>query len=282
MMEEFHYRLGWRSRGYQPGAHRGTQAGAGYEFKGHRSLADGADPRRLDIRASLRDPFQRWQVREFDQRSAVPVVVLADLSSSMAVQGRTDRWQTLMRITAATAWSATRNNDLFSFIGCDHAVRQDLYVPPTARRAAAMAVVDRLAAARPSGATDGAGLLQAPAWLPQRRSLVLLVSDFHHPLERLGTLLDSLRTHDVVPVVVWDPVEAQVPSGRGLLRLQDSETGRHRLVWLRPALRARWAAALQARRTALLELCEHHGRRPLVLEEEFDADRFTDYFHAAA
>jgi len=281
-MDEFHYRIGWRSRGHLPGAHRGTQSGAGFEFTGNRSLADGGDARRLDIRASLRDPFERWQVRVFAQRSAVPVALVADLSASMAVQGRFDKWATLNRFAQALAWSVGRNGDLFTFVACDDAVRADLFIPPTQRRGALLDLGERLQAARPLSRQGAAGLLQAADWLPQRRSLVFLLSDFHFPLETTRAVLDSLRIHDVVPVVLWDPIETQVPQGRGLLRLQDSETGRHRLIWLRPALRKRWLAAIDARRTELHHLCQERGRAPLILDRAFDPDQVTHYFHAAA
>ncbi len=281
-MDEFHYRIHWRSRGHVTGAHRGTQSGAGFEFTGHRALAEGGDPRRLDIRASLRDPFGRWQVRVFAQRSAIPVVLLADLSASMAVQGQHDKWQSLVDLTRSLAWSVSRNGDLFSFIGCDEQVRQDLFVPPTQRRAATLAVADRLLQSRPMGRPAAQGLLQAANWLPQRRSLVFLVSDFHHPVAFIEQLLAALQGHDVVPVVLWDPVETQVPKGRGLLRLQDSETGQHRLVWLRPALQAAWRAALTERRAMLLRQCERLGRPPLIIEDAFHPDQITRYFHAAA
>ena len=245
-------------------------------------IVNGGDARRLDIRASLRDPFERWQVRVFNQRSAVPVVLLADLSASMAVHGQFDKWRTLQRFAQALAWSVGRNGDLFSFVGCDDHVREDLFIPPTQRKSALLELDQRLAAARPQARQGAAGLLQAASWLPHRRALVFLVSDFHFPLATSQALFDSLRMHDVVPVVLWDPVETHVPKGRGLLRLQDSETGRQRLVWLRPALRERWLAAIRQRRHDLRQLCEGRGRPPLILEGAFDADRITHYFHAAA
>ena len=53
--QEFHYRLPYRVGGWRPGAHPGTRLGAGQEFVSYMSLYDRPDPRRLDLRASLRD-----------------------------------------------------------------------------------------------------------------------------------------------------------------------------------------------------------------------------------
>jgi hypothetical protein len=280
-MDEFRYKIAWRARSHLPGAHRSTQQGSGFEFVGHKTLIDGADPRRLDIRASIRDPFEQWQARVFSQRSAIPVVVITDLSASMTFQGKQDKWDNVCDFTRTAAWSATRNGDLFSFIACDDQVREDLFLPATLRKSAVLDLQDRLAQLRPAPRSGAKGLLEAHRWLPQRRSLIFLVSDFHLPLEMTENLLDSLRAHDVIPVVLWDPIERQVPQGRGLLRLQDSETGRHRLIWLRPSVRDRWEQELLEHQQALSRLFALHGRPPLMIESAFNADEITHYFHAA-
>lgn len=280
-MDEFRYKIDWRSRGHMPGAHQGSQAGAGFEFVGHKPLLDGADPRRLDIRASMRDPFERWQARVFSQRSAIPVIVIGDLSASMTFLGRVDKWQNLCQFVQTAAWSVSRNGDLFSFIACDDAVREDLFLPATLRKGAVMDLTQRLAQVHPTPQANAQGLLDAHAWLPHRRSLIFLVSDFHFPLEMTDALLASLKAHDVIPVVLWDPIEQQVPQGRGIVRLQDSETGTHRLIWLRPSVRARWQSALTERQQSLSRLFAMHGRPPLLIENTFNADEITRYFHAA-
>ena len=46
-----------------PAHHRSTRGDSGFEFRGHAPLLDAPDPRRLDLHASLRDPFGDWIVR---------------------------------------------------------------------------------------------------------------------------------------------------------------------------------------------------------------------------
>jgi hypothetical protein len=53
--EEFHYRLPQRVAGWRPGSHPGSSLGVGQEFVSHASLYDWPDPRRLDLRASVRE-----------------------------------------------------------------------------------------------------------------------------------------------------------------------------------------------------------------------------------
>jgi hypothetical protein len=59
----------------------------------------------------------------------------------------------------------------------------------------------------------------------------------------------------------------------------DIESGRRRLLWLRPSLRARWQQQLEERQQALDALFRRHRLRPLRVLDGFDADAVTTYFH---
>ena len=85
--DTFDYHINWKSRGYHPGQHKSDQRGMGIEFAGHATIIDYPDPRRIDIRQTIRDPFEQIQVRIFNQRSATPVIIASDLSASMNFGG---------------------------------------------------------------------------------------------------------------------------------------------------------------------------------------------------
>ena len=58
-IKSFNYHIGWRSRGRHPGRHTSTQRGMGMEFRGHTTLLSYPDPRRIDIRQTIRDPMEQ-------------------------------------------------------------------------------------------------------------------------------------------------------------------------------------------------------------------------------
>ena len=153
---EIAYRLRHGASGHFPGAHRSAHGDTGMEFRAHRPLLSGGDPRRLDIHASLRDPLRQWWVRVNAERMAVSVVMLADLSGSMAFEGRQRRAQVLAEFTESLAWSAQRMGDAFAFIGATPA-RADLssgakVAPPGVRSVDAMIVASASrSAARSAG-----------------------------------------------------------------------------------------------------------------------------------
>jgi hypothetical protein len=278
-IREVHYRVGAPVLGHFPGHHRSTRGTGGFEFRGHASLLDAPDPRRLDLHASLRDPFGDWRVRIYSQRKSVPVTVLADLSASMGFKGRNDKLAVLADFVESLAWSAWRTGDSFGFVGCDSALRADLHQPQTRARGAGAEIARRLRALHPEG-RDARGLLDAPRHLSRQRALLFLVSDFHLPLELVAAVLDGLSVHEVVPTVLWDPLEFGLGAARGLAQVIDPESGRQRLVWWRPLLRARWEAAHAQRREALLQLFRARRLKPLFIDGGYDADAVTRHFHS--
>jgi uncharacterized protein (DUF58 family) len=271
------YRVRWKTGGIRPGAFRGLQSGAGERFRSSVPLHARSDPRRLDLRTSLRDPLGGIWVRDFEQNSALKVLVLADVSASMGYVGRHDKIDQLRRIAVALARTAWRNGDAFGFYAANETPQAALTLPARQNRGAAEWLDRRLAAHKPGGAS-ARGLLQSVAQMPHRRALVFLISDFHWPHDDLVNILRSLSHHAVVPVVLWDPAEVDAIHRHGIAVLQDLESGTRRFVWLRPGL----AHALRARRglheETLRSACARAGHVPFFVRDRFDPIELTRYF----
>ena len=278
-VREFHYRIATPALGHFPGHHRSRSGQSGFEFRGHANLMDAPDPRRLDLHASLRDPFGNWIVRVYSQRLSIPVVMVVDVSASMGFVGAQRKLDVVADFAESLGWSAWRTGDSFGFIGCDGAVRSDLLAPQTRSRGAGGLVAQALRGFRPTG-VSARGLLDAHRHLPRQRALVFLGSDFHLPMDDMPTLLRQFAPHELVPVVVWDPLEFALPAQRGLAPLVDLETGRRKLVWWRPFLREKWLEHQRAHRAALMALFSAQRLQPLIIDGAFDADAVTRHFHA--
>lgn len=287
---DFHYRLPARMSGYRPGSHPGASRGAGQEFVAHMSLYDRPDPRRLDVRASLRDPRGDWLVRVTRQRVGVPVMALVDVSASMIFGAARTKLHVAADFVAAMGASAYRVGDAAGMVAFDTAERSDLYQPATLRRGSGELMAARL---RSDAVADAAhagerhrgdpvsGLMQAAQRLAARQALVFLVSDFHWPFARLDAALDQLLRAYVVPVVVWDPAELEPPAEDGLIALRDAESAGRRTLWLRPKLRAQWREAVAARRALIEHRCTQRQLRPFFVSGRFDADAMSKYFFEA-
>jgi len=271
------YRVRWKTAGIRPGAFRGMQSGAGERFRGSVPLHARADPRRVDVRSSLRDPLGRIWVRDFEQNSALKVIVLADVSASMGFVGRHDKIQQLRRIAVAIARTAWRNGDAFGFHAANERPQPSLTLPARINRGAADWLDRRLAMHAPAGAS-ARGLIESSGQLPHRRALVFLISDFHWPRDDLEQVLRGLAHHAIVPVVLWDPSEADAVHRHGIATLKDLESGKQRFVWLRPGL----VDALRGRRDRheemLRHVCARAGCTPFFVRDRFDPLELTRYF----
>ena len=277
-IKEFSYHIGWRNRGRHPGRHASNQRGMGMEFIGHTSLLNYPDPRRIDLRQTIRDPMEQVFVRLFNQKSATPVYVICDLSGSMNFGVKTRKICQAADIAESVARSATRNSDPFGFIGFDEVVREDWISTQSFKPQRAIELAERLKEYHPLS-VSGNGIGDVWRYLPRERSLVFIISDFHMPLSELEGALSNLTRHHIVPVVLWDADEYKNLPEFGITAVTDPESGAKRTLFLRKNFRAKIIESFEARREAIYKVFMDFDMPPFFVEGDFDADALTDYFH---
>lgn len=277
-IKEFSYHISWRSRSRRPGRHKSNQRGMGMEFRGHTTLLSYPDPRRIDIRQTIRDPMEQVYVRIFNQKSATPVFVMCDLSGSMQYGVPHTKLTTAAEITRSVAQSATRNGDPVAFVGFDDELRDEWVSTLSARPHSMLELADRLENHLPDEVGAGA-LIQSARVLPRERALIFLVSDFHMPLEQLEEALLLMLRHHIVPVVLWNSSEYKDLPEFGVTSINDPETGERRTLFLRASYRQRILDTFAARRKAIEDMFMKFDMQPFFVEDRFDADLLSDYFH---
>lgn len=246
----------------------------------HGRLFDYPDPRRLDLRASVRAARSEWLVRVHLQRAAVPVQVIVDVSGSMRFGMRRTKLQVAADFVEALGYSAFRVGDQLGMLAFDTHARDDLFMPARYGRGVGnlLATMLRESASDAAGPGGMAGLKRAATALAGRQALIFLVSDFHWPLAELPAVLDLLVHAWVVPIVVWDAAEIAPPSGGPLLAVNDAESGRQRTLWLRGSVREHWREAVARRRAELARRFGERGMQPFYVESAFDPEAMSRYF----
>jgi len=262
------YRPRGRFRSNHAGAHMSSEVGGFGVFRDQAPFLRYPDARRIDLRATLRDPFGETHVRRFEQRSAIDVYAIVDLSASMGFVGAVDRFAVACELCAALAFSATRIGDRFGLIAGGDCLREDLFLPATRSRGAAMRAVERLRSIRPASA-HADSLVDAATRFGAGRMLVLLISDFRWPSDLIHRVFNAFALHDVLPVALVDFAELDPPRW-GLLELHDPETARRRLMVMRPTLRDKWIEAEAKRREELIRLASGRARPPIFIEDRLD------------
>lgn len=270
------YRLDWRAAGNRIGAHRGKVEGTGGLFRDFDTLLRSPDPRRIDLRMSLRDPNGTLYVRRFEQKTAISVYALVDLSASMSFAGSVAKMQVVADLCATLAASTRRIGDAFGLIGCNEHILPQFFLPATRSRGGEADMVARLRAYIPAG-RGAEGLIEAASYLAGRRKLVFVLSDFYMPLATIELLFEALSRHDVVPIALKDRREVDDLPRYGLISLADLETGRRRLLAVRPSLREKWRRDAEEQKRALSALATRYGRPAFEILGPIDWDRLSAY-----
>lgn len=277
-IKEFSYHIGWRSHSRRPGSHKSNQRGMGMEFRGHTTLLAYPDPRRIDVRQTIKDPLEQIYVRIFNQKSATPTFVLCDLSGSMQYGSQQSKLNIAADITQSVAQSVTHNGDPVGFIGFDDKVREDWLCTSSARPHMAIEMAENLRHYQP-GEVGSSALIDTVRLLPRERSLIFLVSDFHMPIPELEKALDLLLSHSIVPVVLWDSSEYKDLPNFGIANVTDPESGAKRTLFLRKTYKERILKSFHDRRLIIENIFLRYDMQPFFVENYFDADLLTDYFH---
>lgn len=277
-IKEFSYHINWRSNSRRPGSHRSNQRGMGMEFRGHATLLSYPDPRRIDLRQTIRDPMEQIYVRIFNQKSAAPVFVLCDMSGSMQYGSKERKIAIAGDIIQSVAQSVTHNGDPFGLIGFDDEIREDWIATLSARPHMAIEMAEKLKTYQPNEVASTA-LIDTVRMLPRERSLIFLVSDFHMPIKDLEEALVLMLRHHIIPVVLWDTAEYEDLPEFGIANVTDPETGAKRTLFLRKEYRKRILNSFKQRRKAIEDLFLRFDMQPFFVTNQFDADLLSDYFH---
>ena len=203
------------------GQYHSVFKGRGLIFSDVRPYYPGDDVRAIDwnITARMNAPHVKQFVEERDR--TVNLVIDMSASGYFGSRGAAKR-ELAAELAAIVAFSAIKNNDRVGlYIVTDKVER---FVPAKKGRRHVMRVIGEILAFEPvSRGTDIAKALDLLGRIAKRRSVVFLVSDFlTEGWERAMQI--TRQRHELVPVVVSDPLEHQLPAV-GLMLLEDLETG---------------------------------------------------------
>jgi len=226
------------------GQYHSVFKGRGLVFSDVRPYYAGDDVRAIDwnITARMNAPHVKQFVEERDR--TVNLVIDMSASGYFGSRGASKR-ELAAELAAVVAFSAIKNNDRVGLYVVTDKVER--FVPPKKGRRHVMRVIGEILAFQPqSRKTDLAAGLDFLGKVARRRSIVFLVSDFLSDGWESAMRITA-RRHEIVPVVVGDPMESALPDV-GLLLLEDLETGK--LVEVDTSSHARHEFAKRARRAA--------------------------------
>ncbi len=204
------------------GEYHSVFKGRGMEFDEVREYDPGDDVRDIDwnVTARMGHPY----TKKFVEERELTVIFLVDASASgrYGTKGKT-KSELIAELCALLAFSAVKNHDRVGLIIFSDQVEK--FIPPKKGRLHVLRVIREILSFTPRHRkTDINAALKMLNDVITKRSTVFLFSDFLTAnYEKL--LKIAYKKHDLVAMVVEDPTEKEFPALRGMLELEDAETG---------------------------------------------------------
>ena len=218
------------------GSYTSSFRGQGLSFQEVRQYHPGDDVRSIDwnVSARMNEPF----VKVFTEEREMTVMLVVDCSASLSFGTvRAQKTHVACEVTALLATSAITHGDRAGLVL--GATETEHFVPPKRgqkhvmrllREILVRASAPRLAVPSFTGESHGLGaetnlrdLLQTLRRLAKRRTIAFVVSDFLAD-DYAQTLSLAAAKHDIVPVVLEDPRDLELPDV-GLVDFEDLESG---------------------------------------------------------
>ena len=204
------------------GGYHSVFKGRGMAFSEVRPYQPGDEIRAIDwnVTARMGEPF----IKVFSEERELTALIAVDRSASQdagfAAQAKAE---VSAEIAALLVFSALENGDRAGLLLFTDKIER--YVPPRRGKKHGLRLITEVLAFKPNGrGTDIAAALGHLTTAQRRKAVVFVVSDFLADGYESALAVLS-RRHDVVPVVVSDPVEEKLPEIQGLWPVADAETG---------------------------------------------------------
>ncbi len=210
--------------GLWSGLHRSPLEGFSVEFTEYRQYSPGDDLRYLDWRALART--DREYIKKFEDETNLRCHIVLDTSRSMLFGSLDYKKSDYARTLAATlAYFLIQQRDVVGLSIFDSEVRD--YLPARWRTGQLRHLLSKLEREPEGRATNLGHALEEVASLNQKRSLILVISDFLTDPStweiELGHLV-AMR-HDVRAIQILDPAELSLNFGSAA-QWEDLETGK--------------------------------------------------------
>jgi uncharacterized protein (DUF58 family) len=243
------------------GDYESSLKGTGFEFREHKKYQRGDDYRRIDCNVTAR--FQYPYVKQFVAEKEVNVWLVCDLSSSMFFG------------------SGQRSKSEVGFLSFSDQVESCL--APRQSRVVTWDILRLIPHSRSSRRlTCFDDIAETLRKRIKGTSLIFFLSDFisleqmfENP--QMGYLA---RHHDLIPVVIEDPLERAIPQLPGLHLLEDSESGHRRMSYWSKENVNKYQREIERRKQSLTSMFYSMNLDSLWIDtgDENFVDRLLEHF----
>lgn len=204
------------------GEYRTVFKGSGIEFEEVREYQRGDDIRAIDWNVTARTG--KVFIKKYSEERELQVYVLSDISGSQYFgSGSQSKEELMTEIGAVLSLSAVKSKDKVGLLQFSDKIEK--FVPAQKGRSHVLRLIREMLAASPEGRGTNISLaLKRINQLLKNKAIIFLISDFYQVPDKKVLQITSGR-HDLVPIVLRDPLETEIPAG-GTVLFEDPESGK--------------------------------------------------------
>ncbi len=204
------------------GSYHSVFKGRGMVFDKVRQYYPGDDIRTIDwnVTARMKDLY----VKQFVEERELTVILMVDVSASgLFGSGRQSKGELMAELAGLLAFSAIKNNDRVGLLEFSNQV-ENFIAPKKGVKHVLRVISEVLTARGQERGTDFNAPLEFFSRIYKRQAVLFLLSDFFSAIPFETSLKLVARKHDLVPIMLSDPLEVNIPP-LGMVDFLDAETG---------------------------------------------------------
>ena len=273
-INHFTYSISWRSRNNSYGNNLSSKIGNDFEYSGSKNFNDYPNLSRIDIKNSITDPFENIYVKTYNLNNPINLVVLCDVSSSMFVAKNNNLL--IKKISKIIANSAINHGDRFSMICYNDFIKKKFILEPGNNQQFINQWIDNIEFINERSSSDA--IKSINKYLPEEKSLVFWISDFHYPPDETENILNLLSTHHVIPLFISSEGEINKLPSYGFRKFIDSEKNSEHEIFLRPSIKEKILLEYNKTKNKIFNIFSKKQIKQIVLNDKINMKEIQKYF----
>ena len=251
-----------------------SKIGNDFEYSGSKNFNDHPDLIHIDIKNSITDPFENIYVKTYNLNNPINLISLCDISSSVFVNNKNNAL--VKNLSKIIARSAIGQGDKFSMLCYNDYIKNNYALGPENNLQFIDQWIDKIKLNLDKSSSDG--IKKINKYLPEEKSLIFWISDFHYPLDKINSILNQLSNHHVIPVFISSESEINSLPRYGFRKFIDSELNLEQEIFLRPSIKLQLLRDYNDIKGKIFNIFSKNHLKQIVINESIDMESIQKYF----
>ena len=251
-----------------------SKIGNDFEYSGSKNFNDHPDLSHIDIKNSITDPFENIYVKTYNLNNPINLLSLCDISSSVFVNNKNNAL--VKNLSKIIARSAIGQGDKFSMLCYNDYIKNNYALGPENNLQFIDQWIDKIKLNLDKSSSEG--IKKINKYLPEEKSLIFWISDFHYPLDKINSILNQLSNHHVIPVFISSESEINSLPRYGFRKFIDSELNLEQEIFLRPSIKLQLLRDYNDIKGKIFNIFSKNHLKQIIINESIDMESIQKYF----